>query len=484
MILLLLMPSAVLFLYGAHRLFLTVLAVRARRRGEPVPPPAPSRGVDPPFVTVQLPIFDERLVARRLVEAAAAMRWPRDRFEIQVLDDSTDETTAIVAQVAREVLARGIAIEHVRRGHRRGYKAGALAEGLRRSRGTLVATFDADFLPPPEFLERTVPWFRDPRTALVQARWSFLNEDAGLLTKAQATMLRGHFRIEHLARARTGRAFNFNGTAGIWRRAAIDDAGGWQADTLTEDLDLSYRAFLRGWRFRYVDDLACPSELPPTVKAFRAQQFRWAKGIAQVARKLLPGLLRAPIPTRLKVEALFHLLAPCVYPFVLVAYLAWLPLFLARPEWAAASSWRLGFGGFLFATLSGGVFYGAAERVAGPRSLAAFVLRYLQLLVVGIGNSVNATWAVVEGFAGSRSPFRRTPKYAAIGKRRDAGPAAYRLGLDRILLLEAGVLAYAVALSIAAFAWIPLAAPWALLFLVGWGVVVGAQVRETLTGRG
>ncbi|MCA9493397.1 MAG: glycosyltransferase, partial [Myxococcales bacterium] len=257
---------------GLHRLWMVIAFWRRRPS---IAPPDPAEW---PVVTVQLPVFNERYVVERLIRAVAALDWPRDRLEIQVLDDSTDDTTELSARLVDELRAQGHDIQLVHRTDRTGFKAGALAAGLAVAKGDLVAVFDADFVPTPDFLRRLVPWFADPGVGMVQARWGHLNAEQDWLTAAQATLLDGHFVIEHTARNASGRWFNFNGTAGIWRRQAIVDGGGWQHDTLTEDLDLSYRSQLAGWRFLYLPEVVAPAELPPDMRAFKAQQHRWAKG--------------------------------------------------------------------------------------------------------------------------------------------------------------------------------------------------------------
>ncbi|MFQ5720351.1 MAG: cellulose synthase family protein, partial [Acidobacteriota bacterium] len=276
-----------LSLYGIHRWFLLWFA----RRPMAGPDRSPRAGGPVPWVTVQLPVFNERLVVEGLIDATCAIDWPRDRLEIQVLDDSTDDTADLVAERVRQARAQGFIIHHVRRARRHGYKAGALAAGLTTARGEFIAVFDADFVPPRNFLQATVFEFDDPQVGMVQARWGHLNRRRSWLTRIQAVFLDGHFLVDHVARTRSGCFFNFNGTAGIWRRRCIEDAGGWQADTLTEDLDLSYRAQLRGWRFVYRPDVLAPAELPARMSSFRSQQHRWAKGSIQTARKLLPLLM-------------------------------------------------------------------------------------------------------------------------------------------------------------------------------------------------
>jgi cellulose synthase/poly-beta-1,6-N-acetylglucosamine synthase-like glycosyltransferase len=300
---------SVLAVYGLHRLVLLAVYFRTRKHGA-VRPPDPATW---PRVTVQLPIFNERYVATRLIDAVCAFDYPRDRLEIQVLDDSTDDTTDRIARRVAHYRARGLDIHHLHRRRRTGYKAGALAAGCQQAQGELLAVFDADFVPPPEFLRETVPHFADPRLGVVQARWEHVNREYSLLTRAQAIFLDAHFLIEHVARNRAGHFFNFNGTAGIWRREAIVDAGGWHHDTLTEDLDLSYRAQLAGWRFLFLPEVTAPAELPVDVNAFKRQQFRWAKGSIQTARKLLGPVLRSDLPWSTKVEATIHLTNNAAY---------------------------------------------------------------------------------------------------------------------------------------------------------------------------
>lgn len=295
---------AALSIFGLHRFHLLGLywRVRARRR-----PTADVEATTFPTVTVQLPIYNERYVARRLVLAVARMDYPRERLRIQILDDSTDLTRERLAVLTRRLRALGIPIEHLHREQRQGYKAGALAAGLSRDDSELVAMFDADFIPPPGFLRQIVPEFEDVGIGMVQARWSHLNREHSLLTRLQSIFLDGHFFIEHVARHGSGLFFNFNGTAGVWRRRCIDDAGGWSGDTLTEDLDLSYRAQLRGWRFAYRPELTAAAELPIDMNAFKRQQHRWAKGSVQTAMKLLPRIMRSRLPWRVKLEVKNHM---------------------------------------------------------------------------------------------------------------------------------------------------------------------------------
>src|SRR5215472_7922902 len=293
----------VLAVYGWHRYYLVYLYMRNRDKEPKAQPP-----LDPlPVVTIQLPLYNEMYVADRLIDAVCRIEYPRDLLEIQVLDDSTDETQGIAELAVRRCSAQGVDVKYYHRRDRVGFKAGALEEGLKAARGEFIAIFDADFIPTVDFLTRLIPHFHDPKVGMVQARWGHINQDYSLLTKIQAILLDGHFVLEHGARNRAGCFFNFNGTAGIWRRTAIDDAGGWQHDTLTEDLDLSYRAQLRGWRFVFVPNVIAPAEVPVDMNAFKSQQHRWAKGSIQTAKKLLPTILRSSLPFAVKREAFFHL---------------------------------------------------------------------------------------------------------------------------------------------------------------------------------
>jgi cellulose synthase/poly-beta-1,6-N-acetylglucosamine synthase-like glycosyltransferase len=421
--------------YGLHRSFLVWLYFRHRHEGLPLPP-APEPW---PVVTVQLPLYNEMYVAQRLIDAVCRFDYPRDRLEIQVLDDSTDETRELVAQVVEDWQRRGVTIHHLHRRQRDGYKAGALAAGLEAARGDLVAVFDADFIPPTDFLRRTVPHFQQPRIGMVQACWEHLNRDFSLLTRVQAILLDGHFRIEHAARNRSGCFFNFNGTAGIWRRQAIEEAGGWQHDTLTEDLDLSYRSQLAGWEFLYLPDLGAPSELPVDIHGFKAQQHRWAMGSIQTGRKLLGRLLTAKLALRVKGEALVHLTNNLSYPLMILLSLLVFPAMALRRDHLASSVLMLDLPLFLAATGSVILFYLASQVVRGR--LGAREILYLPALMgLGIGLSVNNTRAVIGGLFRRGGVFHRTPKYNITERRQVWKTKRYRAGKNLSFLLE-GVLA-------------------------------------------
>ena len=427
----------VLALYGLHRLALVAVYLRTRGRVAPSPADPPQW----PVVTVQLPLYNEMYVAQRLIEAVCRLEYPRDRLEIQVLDDSTDETTGIVAQVVEEQRRLGIDIHHLHRADRRGFKAGALAAGLERARGALVAIFDADFVPQPEFLRRAVPHFAEPGLGMVQGSWAHINRGYSLLTRAQAILLDGHFLIEHTARNRGGCFFNFNGTAGVWRREAILSPGGWQHDTLTEDLDLSYRAQLAGWRFLYLPDLAVPSELPVDVNGFKGQQYRWTKGSIQTGRKLLGRILRAPLPWRVKLEAFIHLTNNASY--VLMAMLALLifPAMLVRRGTAWQEMLVVDLPLFLTATVSVLVFYVASQSAAGLGWKAQ--VRYLPAVMgLGIGLSVNNARAVLSGLFQRGGTFHRTPKYRIEHRGEDWLEKRYRSGRNLSLWIEMALALY------------------------------------------
>jgi cellulose synthase/poly-beta-1,6-N-acetylglucosamine synthase-like glycosyltransferase len=396
----------ILAVYGWHRYYLVYLYMRNKDR-QPKPGPLP----DPlPVVTIQLPLYNEMYVADRLIDAVCRIEYPRERLEIQVLDDSTDETRSIADLAVRRFAAQGFDIKYFHRTNRVGYKAGALEAGLKVARGEFVAIFDADFIPSADFLLRMVPYFTGDRIGMVQARWGHINQNYSLLTKIQSILLDGHFVLEHGGRNRAGRFFNFNGTAGIWRRAAIDDAGGWQHDTLTEDLDLSYRAQLRGWQFVFVPDLIAPAEVPVEMNAFKSQQHRWAKGSIQTCRKLLPQILRAKVPLSVKAEAFFHLTANFNYPLMVVLSVLMFPSMVIRYNMGWYEMMLIDVPLFFAATFSVCNFYMVCQRELHDDWRAR--IRYLPFLMsIGIGLCINNSRAVFEALFNKQSEFTRTPKY-------------------------------------------------------------------------
>jgi cellulose synthase/poly-beta-1,6-N-acetylglucosamine synthase-like glycosyltransferase len=397
----------ILAAYGIHRYALVYNYYKNRKN---VPGP-PLEIASWPKVIVQLPIYNERYVIDRLVEAVSQFDYPHDLLEIQVLDDSTDQTQQIARDCVDRYRALGLPISYIHRDNRQGYKAGALQQGLKSASGEFVAIFDADFIPPADFLRRTVPYFTDQKLAMVQTRWSYINRNYSALTEVEAILLDGHFVIEHSARYRSGLFFNFNGTAGIWRRNAIEDAGGWQHDTLTEDTDLSYRAQLRGWHFLYLPNIECPSELPVEMNAFKSQQARWAKGLMQTAKKILPRVLRSKESAAVKAEAFFHLTANISYPLMVVMSIILLPAMIVRFYQGWFQVLVIDLPLFLASTCSISSFYLAAERALYPKTWKRTFLYLPFVMAVGIGLSVRNAWGVLEALFNVKSEFVRTPKY-------------------------------------------------------------------------
>jgi cellulose synthase/poly-beta-1,6-N-acetylglucosamine synthase-like glycosyltransferase len=399
----------VVCVYGLHRYALVLLYWRHRKNE-----PRPAGHFDElPRVTIQLPMFNERYVARRIIEKTCEIRYPREKLQIQVLDDSTDETTAIARRTCEEFRVRGFDVEFIHREDRTGFKAGALANAMPTAKGDFITIFDADFIPEPSFLEETIHYFTDPKVCVVQSRWEHLNRENSLLTKSQAIFLDGHFAIEHISRNRSGRFMSFNGTGGTWRRAAIEDAGGWRHDTLTEDLDLSYRAQLKGWKFVFLPDMISPCELPPEMSGFKAQQFRWTKGGVQNALRLLPKVMLSSAPLKVKVEAFFHLTGFMLHIFMLALVLLMFPaMYLQCLPVESGTAFRtiVDLSIFTLATMSATVFYCASQGVLSGNW--RMPLKYLPLMIaLGVGLCISNTKAILEALLGRKSGFVRTPKY-------------------------------------------------------------------------
>jgi cellulose synthase/poly-beta-1,6-N-acetylglucosamine synthase-like glycosyltransferase len=469
---------AVLAFYGVHRLMLVVLYLRTRGR-RPVRPSDPAEW---PVVTVQLPLYNEMYVAQRLIAAVCGLDYPPDRLEIQVLDDSTDETQEIVARAVAAQRARGVDIHHLHRTDRRGFKAGALLAGLAKARGSLLAVFDADFVPQREFLKTAVPYFTDPGIGMVQGSWAHINRGYSLLTRIQAILLDGHFFIEHTARNRNGCFFNFNGTAGVWRREAILAAGGWEHDTLTEDLDLSYRAQLAGWRFLYLPELAVPSELPVDINGFKSQQYRWAKGSVQTGRKLLGRILRSRLPLRVKMEAFVHLTNNLSYALMLLLALLVVPAMLLRTTTSLRMVLFVDMPLFFGATLSVLIFYLASQAAAGIGWRKQ--LRYLPTLMgVGIGLSVNNARAVLSGLFQRGGTFHRTPKYKIEKRGEDWLGKRYRAGWSSSVLIELALAVYFGACTLyAAKRGMWISVPFLYLFVQGYAYMAALSLVPALAG--
>ena len=438
----------VLAFYGIHRYQLVWLYYRNRKNARTWDQsPARFAEGELPFVTIQLPLFNEQFVIGRLIDACCRIEYPRDRFEIQVLDDSTDEST----EVAREIVARYAAgyrglspqpILFLHREDRHGYKAGALDAGLHTARGEFVAIFDADFVPPRDWLMKVIHHFAEPSVGMVQTRWTHLNRNYSFLTQVEAILLDGHFVLEHGGRSRAGVFFNFNGTAGMWRRRVIGEAGGWQHDTLTEDTDLSYRAQLIGWKFKYLQDVECPAELPIEMTAFKTQQARWAKGLIQTGMKIMPRVLKSDAPLHIKLEAWYHLTANISYPLMIVLSTLLMPAMIIRSYQGWVQMMLIDFPLFMASTMSVSSFYLVSQRELYPKRWYRTFLYLPCLMGLGVGLSVTNTKAVLEALFGIRSAFARTPKFAVKRKGEKSRAAKYRKRLGIIPWIELAIGCY------------------------------------------
>lgn len=456
-----------LSIYGIYRFRLVYLFLRYRHY-RPQPRGTFSEA-ELPRVTVQLPIYNEMYVVERLLRAVTQLDYPRDRLEIQVLDDSTDETSEICRRLVEQYRAEGYDIVYLRRGDRQGFKAGALAYGLSFARGELIAIFDADFIPRPDCLRKMVPYFTDPQVGMVQMRWSYINADYNLLTRLQQIMLDGHFVVEQTARSGSGGFFNFNGTAGMWRRTAIEWSGGWQCDTLAEDTDLSYRAQLFGWKFIYLLDEDVPSELPVDMNSFKVQQRRWAKGVLQVGFKLIGRIFRSPLPWSVKLELFFRFTNNANAPLVILLSLLHWPVLIARYNQGWFHLLVLDVPILLFATVSVLAFYGVAIWHLYPDWKRQ--VKYLPLVMaVGIGLALNNARAALEAFLGIRSAFARTPKFKIESRRDEWKSKRYTFRHDLTPFLELALAVYFVfVVSYATQMQIYGTIPFLVLFFLGYG---------------
>jgi cellulose synthase/poly-beta-1,6-N-acetylglucosamine synthase-like glycosyltransferase len=413
----------VLALYGIHRYTLCYQYFKYRRNYNPNPP---CHFDELPAVTVQLPIFNEQFVIDRLIEAVCSLEYPREKLEIQVLDDSTDETQQVAAAIVERYAALGHPIVYIHRTNRYGFKAGALDAGLQIGKGEFAAIFDADFVPPPDWLMKVIHHFAEPEIGMVQTRWTHLNRDYSMLTQIEAILLDGHFVLEHGARARSGEFFNFNGTAGMWRRQAIVDGGGWQHDTLTEDTDLSYRSQMAGWKFKYLPEIECPSELPIEMTAFKTQQARWAKGLIQTSIKVLPMVFRSGASRRNKIESVYHLTANMSYPLMVIMSALLIPAMICRFYQGWFQMLLIDVPLFTASTLSIAVFYLMSQRELYPKTWKKTFYYLPFLMALGIGLTVTNTKAVMEALFGVKSAFVRTPKYRVAQKGEKSQAAKYR----------------------------------------------------------
>lgn len=426
---------AVLSFYGLHR-FAMIYGYFKGKKNMPKQPAQRFNDADLPKVTIQLPLYNERYVVERLLETASKVRYPKHLLQIQILDDSTDDSARDTEQLVARYVEAGFNYEYKHRKNRHGYKAGALQEGLNTATGEIVAIFDADFLIPEDFLENTVHYFTDPNVGVVQTRWSYLNRHYNLLTEVQTMLLDGHFVLEHGARAGTGLFFNFNGTAGIMRRAMIESAGGWQHDTLTEDSDLSYRAQLKGWKFVYLPHVHCPSELPVETYGFQVQQSRWAKGLTQCAKKLMRMVLDADLPWRVKLEAICHLTPNISYPMMIFVSLLMLPVMIVRFYMGWLEVLLIDFPLIIANFVSLAAFYLVAQRELDPKGWKRTIWFVPALMAAGVALTLSNTKAVLEALFNVQTAFARTPKYNIGEKKVKLTEVQYRRRSGMLPFLE------------------------------------------------
>ena len=469
---------SVLAMFGMHRYYMVYLYFKNKKNvpAEPAGPLSPL-----PRVTIQLPIFNERFVVERLVDVVCQIDYPRELLEIQLLDDSTDETVEVARDCVDRYAALGYPITYHHRTNREGYKAGALAAGMEMATGEFIAIFDADFLPPKDFLTKTLPHFCEPNVGMIQTRWSYINRNYSPLTRAQAVLLDGHFVLEHGARSRTGCFFNFNGTAGIWRRKAIEDAGGWEHDTLTEDTDLSYRSQLKGWRFVYLPDVACDSELPALMSSFKSQQARWAKGLIQTGIKLLPRIWKSDAPRHIKIEATFHLTANLSYPLMILMAGLLLPAMIIRFYQGWFQMLYIDLPLMIAATCSVSTFYLVSQRELFPKTWKSTFYYLPIVMATGIGLSITNARAVMQALFGHQSEFVRTPKYKIESKKDQVKTKTYRHRLNWIPWVELIIGCYFAftvyyAVDSSDFGTVP----FLLLFVLGY---LGTGIFSLLEGR-
>ena len=470
----------VLATYGGHRYWLVYLYYK-HKKNKTTEPEAHFQLDNLPRVTVQLPIFNEQYVVDRLLDAVCRLDYPKEKLDIQLLDDSTDETVEVARILVERYAALGHPVTYIHRENREGFKAGALEAGLKTAKGEFVAIFDADFVPPPDFLLKCIHHFTDPKVGMVQTRWTHINRNYSLLTQVEAILLDGHFVLEHSGRARSGVFFNFNGTAGMWRRRAIDEAGGWEHDTLTEDTDLSYRSQLKGWKFVYLQDVECPAELPVEMTAFKTQQARWAKGLIQVSKKILPQVLKSDVSRHQKIEAVYHLTANISYPLMIVLSVLLMPAMIIRFYQGWFQMLYIDLPLFMASTFSISSFYLVSQKELFPKSWLRSLLYLPLLMSLGIGLTITNTIAVLEALVGKQTAFARTPKYRVESKQDKVGAKKYRKRLGWVPWIELLIGTYfALAVYYAIDNENYFTVPFLLLFVIGYWVT---GLMSLLQGR-
>jgi len=464
----------ILFVFGLHGF---VMIYYHRKYGHKIPVPKDNLTEDA-IVTIQLPLYNEMYVVERLINAVCAIDYPKDKMEIQVLDDSTDETTSIVAKAVEAKKNEGFDISHIRRGSREGFKAGALKEGMKIAKGEYIAIFDADFIPQKEFLKRTLSYFTDDKVGMVQTRWEHLNGDYSIITKAQALALDGHFVVEQTVRNKSGFFINFNGTGGVWRKQCIEEAGNWHADTLTEDLDLSYRAQLIGWRFVFLKDFTSPAELPAEINALKNQQFRWTKGAVETAKKILPLVWKSKIPLRVKLQSTFHLTNNLVFPFILLAAILNVPLIFIKNSGSHEAYFAI-MSLFVMASVSSFLFYLYSQKEIRTDWRKKIVLFPL-FLAGSMGLAVNNSRAVFEGLMNRKSEFVRTPKFkqesdkdAFVGNKYQSKKISFSVYVEAILAVYCliGLFSSIYFLELASI-------PFQILFFLGFAFMAYTSIKH------
>jgi len=469
---------SVLFIFGCHG-FIMLFYHRKYANMNPVPK---ENFDEKPLVTIQLPLYNELYVVERLIDAICLIDYPKDKLEIQVLDDSTDETSKITAAAVEAKQKEGFDIQHIRRGTREGFKAGALKAGMKIAKGEFIAIFDADFLPHKDFLTKTLSFFTDDKIGMVQTRWEHLNGDYSILTRAQALALDGHFVIEQSVRNKSGFFINFNGTGGVWRKNCIVDSGNWHADTLTEDLDLSYRAQLKGWRFVFLKDFTSPAELPSEINALKSQQFRWTKGAIETAKKILPLVWKADIPLRVKLQSTFHLTNNLAFPFILLAAILNVPLIFIKNSGPHDVYFGI-MSVFVLAFVSSFMFYLYSQkdiRTDWRKKIVLFPL----FMAGSMGFAVNNTRAVFEGLMNRKSEFVRTPKFK-VENGKDSWKGNKYLNkknkIDMMVFVELIMAIYCLVGIISSIYFLEIAAlPFQLLFFVGFAFVSLTSIKHAL----
>jgi len=467
----------VLFGFGIHGLILLYYYRKTAAVNYPVEPIT----ADAPVVTVQLPIFNEYYVVERLIRSVCKIEYPKDKLEIQVLDDSTDETTVLAKKIVEEYKENGFNIKYIHRTNRQGYKAGALKEGLAVAEGEFVAIFDADFIPNTDFLIKTIPHFKSSEIGMVQTRWEHLNEQDSFLTRAQALALDGHFVLEQQARYNGGFFMNFNGTAGVWRKSCIMDAGNWQTDTLTEDLDLSYRAQLKGWKFRFLNNVTSPAELPANIAALKTQQFRWTKGAVETALKILPSVFKSKLKPMVKFECFMHLTSNIVFPFIIMVAILNIPIVVIKNSIGGFDAFYSFMSIFVLASISTFLFYSYAQR-AIHQDWRKRLLLFPIFLAGSMGLAVNNTKAVLEALFGKKTEFTRTPKDGDLDKSLAIKKNKYHnRKISFTIIAELALTAYFIVGIIISSIYLEIAAiPFQFLFLMGFGTIAYLSMKQAL----